>query len=329
MNPAAKGRERRAGNTGEFSGEEGFALMMVLWVLVLLSIVALNHMNATRWNTASTRNLKEETIGYYLALSGYNEAVHFLMSDKDPGLDYVDAFGNFRVDTDSPPIAGKRLEDAGEVDIRITDEDSKININNASSEGLKALFTYAGLDDEKAAGLVDAVLDWRDPDSERRLNGAEDEYYEGLPDPYKAKNAFFDLPEELLLVKGMKPEYLYGSKDIHPILPLITTFGTGNVNINTASPELMTYMGLNSFEVEALLKQRSPEAGGFRAIPPQFADRGFRSMASANLRIEVSGRAKNSTLLSKIGAVVTRQPAGRGFRVRTLYWKEYEESSGS
>ena len=57
------------------SGEKGIALMMVLWVLVLLSIISLNYFSSNRWNTAGTRNLKEETLSYYMAMSGYQEAV--------------------------------------------------------------------------------------------------------------------------------------------------------------------------------------------------------------------------------------------------------------
>lgn len=324
MRTDAKGR----GQGSVLQGEKGIALIMVLWVLVLLSILALNHLSSTRWNTASTRNLKEETLAHYMALSGYNEAVHYLMSDKDPSFDYKDPAGNYRVDRETPTVTGTRRTPEGEVEIQITDEDSKININQATPENLKTLFTHAGLAEDRIAEVVDSILDWKDPSrAGHRLSGADDSYYEGLPDPYKAKHGLFDVPEELLLVKGMMPEYLYGGKDIKPILPLITTFGTGALNINTVSSDFMSFMGLNTYEVEAILKQRNVETGGFTIIPPQFAARGFQAIASNNLRIEVSGRSGNSTLLSKIVAVVNRQPAGKGFKVRTLYWREHVENS--
>jgi len=308
--------------------DDGIALMLVLWVLVLLGIVALNHLNSTRWNTMSTRNAKEETIAYYMALSGYNQAVHYLMSDKDPLFDYRDNTGNYRVDMETPPVTGVTAVDGGEVDIRISDEDSKLNINAASPADLKKLFIYAGLSDDQVNEAVDSILDWKDPSrGMHRLFGAEDSYYEGLPDPYKAKHAPFDIPEELLLVKGIKPEYLYGGKDLKPLLPLITTFGSGAMNINTTPGEILGFMGLDKYEIEAVMKQRNAEAGGFRVIPPQFTSRGFNSVASNTLRIEVSGRVANSKVLSKITAVVSRQPALKGFRVRTLYWNEHAENS--
>jgi general secretion pathway protein K len=56
---------------------------------------------------------------------------------------------------------------------------------------------------------VDSILDWRDSDDLHRLNGAENNYYQSLPKPYACKNAPFDTVEELLLVRGMRPEFFY------------------------------------------------------------------------------------------------------------------------
>ncbi len=305
--------------------EKGIALVMVLWVLVLLSIVALNFLGSGRWNTASTRNLKDETASYYLALSGFHEALNYLMLDKNPAADFSDTDGNFWADREKPSVTGRRDTEAGEVDISITDEDSKLNINRASPEQLRQLFMYAGVADDAIPGIVDAILDWKDPDREERLLGAEDTYYEGLAEPYKAKNGPFDLPEELGLVKGVMPEYLYGGGEFRAILPLITTFGAGSMNINTVSAGVMQFMGLNNFEVEAVLKQRTLDTGGFRTAPQQFVERGLNAQTPANLRVEVRAKATNSSQTSKITAVVRRQPGGKGFRIQTIYWRERAE----
>ena len=82
--------------------------MMVLWVLVLLSIIALNYFGSNRWNSAATRNLKEETLAYAMAMSGYQEAVNYVLSDKDPAVDFIDNEGNFWTDIDSQNTAGNR-----------------------------------------------------------------------------------------------------------------------------------------------------------------------------------------------------------------------------
>jgi general secretion pathway protein K len=309
--------------------EEGIALIMVLWVLVMLTIVAFNYLGSTRANSASTRNLKEETQSYYMALSGYHEALQYLMSDKDPGFDFFDTEGNFRVDRDTPAVTGTRSVGDGEVDIRITDEDSKININYVRPERLKALLEYAGVPGDAIPELIDSIQDWKDPASKEthRLLGAGDDYYESLADPYTAKHGPFDVPEELLLVKGVKPEYLYGAKDIKPLLPLLTTFGGGGMNINTVSEDVMTMLGLNTFEIEAVMKQRTAEAGGFTFVPEQFARLGFGATSSGVLRIEVTARAHGKGPASKVVAIIKRQPAGGTYKIQTLYWREYAENT--
>jgi len=42
------------------------------------------------------------------------------------------------------------------------------------------------------------------------LNGAEDEYYESLEDPYECRDGHFVVTEELLLVRGVTEEIYYG-----------------------------------------------------------------------------------------------------------------------
>lgn len=59
--------------------------------------------------------------------------------------------------------------------------------------------------DEVAA----AIADWIDQDDNTE-SGAETDYYATLDPPYAAKNGPFDTVEEMLLVKGVTPELLYG-----------------------------------------------------------------------------------------------------------------------
>lgn len=305
----------------------GVALMMVLWVLVFLGIIGMNFFVSGRWNMASTRNLKEETASYYLAVSGYHEALHYLMSDKDPAIDFLDEEGNYWIDGTTEAVTGKRTTGEGEVEIRISDENGRININYADDDRLRKLFERAGVSQDDITGIIDSIKDWKDPDSEHHLSGAEDEYYEGLESPYKAKNALFDVPEELVLVKGMKREYLMGSEEGNALLPLLTTFGKNVININTVPREVMEMLGMNEFEIEAVLKQRTRESGGFRFIPQQFAQYGLNAVSSENLRIEVIAAARNSGLVSRVVAVVSRKQGLKGLEVRPIFWRESVENT--
>ena len=308
------------------AANRGIALMMVLWVLVLLSIISLNYFRANRWNSAGTRNFKEETTAYYMAMSAYQEAVKYIISDKDPSLDFIDNEGNFWTDTETEPVTGKRMTENGEIDIRISDENGRININYADDNRLRRLFAYAGIPEESVTELIDSLLDWKDPDKEHHLSGAEDEYYESLPDPYTTKNLLFDVPEELALIKEMKPEYFQHEDREHGLLNLITTFGTNTININTVPKEVMQVLGFDDNEIEAIMKQRNREAGGFRFIPQPFSAKGLNMIASQNFRIEVLAKPKNTSLATRIVAVMNRKSDTAGYKFQTLYWREYAEN---
>ena len=44
----------------------------------------------------------------HMAMSGYQEAVNYVLSDKDPAVDFIDNEGNFWTDTDAKtqPVTG-------------------------------------------------------------------------------------------------------------------------------------------------------------------------------------------------------------------------------
>lgn len=61
------------------------------------------------------------------------------------------------------------------------------------------------------ADVADAILDWLDEDDEAREYGAESPYYSSLEPPYAPKNGPLDTVEELLRVRGVTPQLLFGS----------------------------------------------------------------------------------------------------------------------
>ena len=311
-------------NRSHLTSKSGIALLMTLFVLVMLSVIAMNFSFSTRWGIGATRNFKEETQAYYLALSGYQEAAAYLLSDKDRTVDFIAEDGNLYVDKETKPVAGKRVTDEAEVEIKITDEESKININTLDALRLKNLIEYVKVPADSRQEVVDSILDWIDPDKEHHLMGAEDEYYESLDPPYKAKNNTIDTVEELLLVKGFKPEYLYGSDEIRPLKDLITTAGDGSININTASREVMLIMGVSPEAIELIFKQRTKELGGSRLVPP-----GFYRTTSNNFRIDVTANMKGNKQAVRITSVVKRIPSAKGFDIQTIYWRESVESRRS
>jgi type II secretory pathway component PulK len=59
--------------------------------------------------------------------------------------------------------------------------------------------------------VANAIVDWIDQDETPRQNGAESDYYGSLSPPYQAKNNYIDSLDELLLVRGVTPQLLYGA----------------------------------------------------------------------------------------------------------------------
>ncbi len=73
--------------------------------------------------------------------------------------------------------------------------------------GRKALLNFPGM----TPAVADAILDWIDADSQPREMGAEKDYYAGLESPYAPRNGLPECLEELLLVKGVTRELLFGA----------------------------------------------------------------------------------------------------------------------
>ncbi len=292
--------------------------MMTIWVVVFLTIVAMGFSFSTRLSTAMTANFRDETLAYYGALSAY----HVLMSlaaDRDPTVDFVDEEGRFFLDLESGPIPERMEIDRVVAKVSVVDEESKINLNRTSQIILAKLFNRAGVETEKVDMLRESLLDWIDPDDAHRLNGAEDEYYREFG--YTAKNARFDLPRELLLVKGFREDFFKGR---YPgdLEGLLTTFGTGGLNINTASEALLSLLGLDGNSIETVMARRNETMGGFRFIPADLSRFGLTRTAASYLRIGIEGGLKGGKTGCRITAVIRRMPSPKGFRFRILYWEE-------
>lgn len=116
----------------------------------------------------------------------------------------------------------------------IIGEEARLNIN-AMDKGIFMLLLMrcAELPEQIAEEITECILDWRDKDREPRRYGAEDTYYLSLPYQYEASDCEFKSVYDLLFVKGMKWEIFY------KIEPYITVFGTGKININSASEPVL------------------------------------------------------------------------------------------
>ncbi|MEW5726930.1 MAG: type II secretion system protein GspK [Pseudomonadota bacterium] len=94
----------------------------------------------------------------------------------------------------------------GVVEVTIHDEAGRIDLNMADEALLRNLMIGVGMEPAVAERLVDAILDWADPDDLRRLNGAEAGDYRAAGLDYSPANRPFVLVGELTNVLGMRPD---------------------------------------------------------------------------------------------------------------------------
>ena len=119
------------------------------------------------------------------------------------------------------------------------DESSKLNLNTiaamtpapsatdmaaaetAAAETAGAATDSTDEDSEKLANplmgipgmtleISEAIFDWIDDDDDQREKGAESEYYQALAPPYECPNAKLETLDELLLIRGITPQILFG-----------------------------------------------------------------------------------------------------------------------
>lgn len=219
---------------------QGIALFLVLWVLALLSVIVGEFCYATRTEVNITRNFKEQTEAYYIALAGLNRAVEELTRKRLTRTPQsVLPLGEeeeepepspWRVNAHIPEVSFG----AGQFAVRIENESGKIDINTANDALLRMMLKGFEMDEMEKNIIVDSILDWRDEDSFHRLHGAENDYYQSLPEPYDCKDGPFDTVEELLLVRGVTPEIFYGG-----LKEMVTVFQGGGPRIQEGTGEIM------------------------------------------------------------------------------------------
>ncbi len=171
--------------------QRGIALIVVLWVLVLLTIVVGIYAVLARTETLQARFLFDVTEARYAAEAGIHRAA-FEMRNPDLETRWV-------------PDGRPHYIEFGDaiVEIRITDESGRIDINRADPELLIELFISHGVDELEAWHLSDAIEDWRDGDDIPRLYGAEIDDYLAAGYPYGPANQDFQSVDELQQVMGM------------------------------------------------------------------------------------------------------------------------------
>jgi general secretion pathway protein K len=259
--------------------QDGIALIMALWIITILSMVVLEFSFAMRTEVHIAKNFQEETQLYAMAEGGVQRAVAELVYKHDPKVQEMRKTLN---PNEIPPDKREWLTDGrdyklqfdqGVCEVRIIGEGGKVNINLVSETMLRKITTNVGVKIEANDTVVDSILDWRDADDLYRVNGAENDYYRSLKEPYDCKNGPLDAIEELLLVKGITPDLFYGKKfgkkgegeeKVDPVglKDIFSIYATGEqIDINSAPlPVLKVVLGIPG-EIARLIVSAREEKG--------------------------------------------------------------------
>ena len=255
------------------SRQGGVALVLVLWIVVLLTIMASSFSLSIRRNTELVRNAKDQARALALAEGGLHYAM-LMVSLSDP-------MQRWRADGAiyEMYLAGARIR------VQLYDESGKFDINRTEEDQWHLLLERIGLDTDEAMGVTDAILDWVDSDSFRRLNGAEEEEYEEEGLDYGLRNGPFRSIEELQLVLGVSAK-LYAALE-----PLITVNSKQPaVDPSKASKEaLLSLPGADEAIIEEYLAARAESALNKTPPPPLpaiLAQKAGGSVGTYSARVE-------------------------------------------
>ncbi|RJQ56854.1 MAG: hypothetical protein C4526_00730 [Nitrospiraceae bacterium] len=226
-------------NPSVWSDKSGVALIMVLWVLAVLTVIALSFSFSVRVDTHSTMAFKEEAEKEFLAEAGIERGIAELFyrsANRDQRV-IIEGMETWKADGTPYEVDA----DTGYYTVSIIDEAGKVDINTTPDIILRNLLRNLDIEPDAIDIIVDSIKDWKDGDDLHRLHGAESDYYMSLPNPYRAKDAPFDTLEELLHVRGVTSGILYGDRKTKGLMDFITVSArTDKINLNAAPGEVLT-----------------------------------------------------------------------------------------
>jgi len=332
--------------------QRGMVLVFALWVLGILTILAVSVAAGIRQKIFLVGRLDERGRMTYLLEAAVKKAAGYIHQQMEVSsfvftpavkVDLLNNSGEL-----SSIVLGRDTAGVGYVPVDgdrtslrwgVVDEESKINLNKTDQLTLTILLINAlSLNEEDASKLAVSLLDWRQY-GEGELSGFySEDYYSNLQYPYPKKSADYETLDEMLLVKGMNKQ-MYGK-----LVDFVTIYGDGAVNINTASKEVLSALGLADSLIDKILSVRrgkdeidaTPDdhvflqtfdiAAELNAIVPLTLDEA-RSIDALNMKglltansfyftIEATGKLAGNPNLRSVRAVYSSR------QDKIIYWKE-------
>ena len=322
---------KQNGKQSRTDRKKGAALLIVLGIVMVLSTIVLAahfeaslemHLVSYKRKRFRAQTLARSGLEYAKAvLDNQSSARELEIEDMDEDKD---AFMQTALYVQRGITASSTIEQGdGQFTITIEPAESGRNVNLLTRQQWTEIFEMANVPSTEWDAMIDCLEDWIDENDTHGLNGAEsdDPFYE--EQGYPVKNGMLDSIEELLLIKNWGPEILYGwdgdddNDPIYGIADILTVWGDGKVNLNSASTNLLlSYAEYEDWELASVFEARAGEDGEFGTL-----DDGIKSLE------EVGADSTKFKLQSDFVRVISEgESFGNKYRIECIFLLKNQDS---
>lgn len=267
-------------NSAPRARQTGIAALTAILVVSIATVLAVNLLWQTSVDLRRTETLLLQDQARQYDLGGEEFAKFGLAEDfRDDGPGGNDTLQEnwakpLVFDVEAGKLEGYLLDQQGRFDLNgLVGADGKRVAEAADQfERLLTLLPLERpLDSATATALVEATIDWIDPDQSPLLNGAEDDQYTSREPPYRPANFWFISTSELLAVEGFTPEIYAAIRPHVSALPPPATAGERwKLNVNTATDLVLASLvpNLGPLDVEPFVNGAYEDEADFRADFP-------------------------------------------------------------
>jgi general secretion pathway protein K len=264
------------------ASNQGAALMAVLWIIGLLILLVTTTAMLVMQDAEFDATRSQIFRARLLAETGVSLAMHPDVRPDDP-------------------LLHQRLDGDEELHVEVTGEDGLINPNvlllREDRDTWRRLLNFWGIKDLQASdAIINALMDWVDPDVFERSPGAEARAYGRPGFPF---NRPFRSVEEMAMVKGM-----HMVEEVFPAWRTwFSTHASGVLDVNEAQPELLS--ALTGADVTLARQFRSRRLGP-DGIPNTQDDLPAPDLGIAMSRLGISGNPQQLSAILSVSSVTRR-----------------------
>ncbi|MCE5245012.1 MAG: hypothetical protein ABFD98_06810 [Syntrophobacteraceae bacterium] len=195
----------RSGPCNPLRSEKGVIIIAVLWICALIMWFALQISSGVRLRGEEQAHIMRRSQSLHLAIGGSFEAIARMGQTSVAGLDEA---AEDHWQPDGTPRVVNFL--TGQAVVIVEDEQTKVNINIANPQQIKAVLERTGVEGPAAENLADAIADFIDRDDLIRSHGLEKEGYARLGLHYGPFNGPLLSLDQLLLIPGVTHRMFFG-----------------------------------------------------------------------------------------------------------------------